>query len=310
MQPSVVKMSEPFISLCPEITRANALNLMDWLEDEDVIRYLSDSRHVSRFIEQVVERVQLPTLTHLFNREGRFFMAYDHRDEPVGFVRLIKTGAQCEIVLVIGNRSNWGRKLGASALREGMKLAFFEMRAEKLIAKIHVDNTRSLKAFLRTGFQLDAETPSLKSLTMSSQHYLQHLRATTANDPSGIYITEIDQTRLRHLIALEEGPEVFELEHEIERAIVVDAREVARDVVTMNTKALLHLGDRDMEVALVYPEDADHNAGKLSIYSGVGTAILGCKEGDAIDCRLSDRTQQIWIEKVLYQPEAAGDYHL
>ena len=82
-------MSEPFISLCPEITRANALNLMDWLEDEDVIRYLSDSRHVSRFIEQVVERVQLPTLTHLFNREGRFFMAYDHRDEPVGFVRLI-----------------------------------------------------------------------------------------------------------------------------------------------------------------------------------------------------------------------------
>ena len=41
MQPSVVKMSEPFISLCPEITRANALNLMDWLEDEDVIRYLT-----------------------------------------------------------------------------------------------------------------------------------------------------------------------------------------------------------------------------------------------------------------------------
>ena len=29
-------MSEPFISLCPEITRADALNLMDWLEDESV----------------------------------------------------------------------------------------------------------------------------------------------------------------------------------------------------------------------------------------------------------------------------------
>ena len=53
-------MSTPFISLCPEITRANALNLMDWLEDENVIRYLSDSRHVSRHIEQVVSRVQLP----------------------------------------------------------------------------------------------------------------------------------------------------------------------------------------------------------------------------------------------------------
>ena len=40
-------MSTSFISLCPEITRANALTLMDWLEDERVTCYLSDSRHPS-----------------------------------------------------------------------------------------------------------------------------------------------------------------------------------------------------------------------------------------------------------------------
>ena len=106
-------MNKPFISLCPEITRANALTLMDWLEDEDVTRYLSDSRHVSRFIEQVIGRVQLPILTHLFNQGGRFFMAYDRHDEPVGFVRLVKKGPDCEMVLVIGDRENWGRKLVA-----------------------------------------------------------------------------------------------------------------------------------------------------------------------------------------------------
>lgn len=94
-------MSKPFISLCPEITRANALDLMDWMEDENVTRHLSDSRHVSRFIEQAVGRVQLPVLTHLFNQGGRFFMAYDRHDKPVGFVRLIKTGSDCEIVLVV-----------------------------------------------------------------------------------------------------------------------------------------------------------------------------------------------------------------
>ena len=44
--------------------------------------------------------------------------------------------------------------------------------------------------------------------------------------------------------------------------------------------------------------------------SGIGTAILGYKEGDAIDWRIPDRTRRIWIEKVLYQPEAAGDFHL
>ena len=41
-------MNKPFISLCPEITRAHALTLMDWLEDERVTCYLSDSRLGSR----------------------------------------------------------------------------------------------------------------------------------------------------------------------------------------------------------------------------------------------------------------------
>ena len=302
-------MNKPFISLCPEITRANALNLVDWLEDESVTRHLSDSRHVSRFIEQVLGRVRLPILTHLFNQGGRFFMAYDRHDVPVGFVRLIKTGPDCEIVLVIGDRDNWGRKLGASTLREGMKLAFFDMRAEKLIAKISTDNTRSLNAFLRCGFVLDSETPTLKTYAISSARYLQRLREGTM-ESAGIYITEVDQARLRNLVALEHGPDVAELEHEIERATVVDARQVGRDVVTMNSRALLHLNDEAMEVDLVYPQDADDSAGKLSICSGVGTAILGYKEGDAIDWRTSDRTCRIRIEKVLYQPEAAGDFHL
>jgi len=310
LQPTVVKMSKPFISLCPEITRAHALHLMDWLEDESVTRYLSDSRHVSRFIEQVIGRVQLPILTHLFNQGGRFFMAYDRHDQPVGFVRLVKNGPDCEIVLLIGSRDNWGRNLGASALREGMKLAFFDMRAERLVAKIHADNTRSLKAFQRCGFLPDGATPTLKSYAMTSAHYLQHLRAGTMGDSCQIHITEVDQARLRDLVALELDAHVVDLEHEIERAIVVDARQVARNVVTMNSRALLHLDDEKVEVALVCPQDADDSAGKLSVYSDIGTAILGYKEGDAFDWRIPNRTRRISIEKVLYQPEAAGDFDL
>lgn len=310
MQPNVVKMNKPFIALCPEITRSHALKLMDWLEDESVIRYLSDSRDVSRSIEQVLGRVHLPILTHLFNRGGRFFMAYDRHDVPVGFVRLVKTGPNCEIVLVIGNRENWGRKLGASALREGMKLVFFDMRAEKLIARIHADNTRSVKAFLRCGFLLESETPTLKSYAITSERYLRHLRESALGDPSEIYITEIDKVRLTNLIELEQGPTVVELGHEIERAVVVDARHVARNVVTMHSRALLRLDEEEVEVVLVYPQDADSSAGKLSVCSDIGTAILGCKEGDAVDWRIQDRTRRIGIEKVLYQPEAAGDFHL
>lgn len=303
-------MNSPFVSLCPEITRADALTLIDWLEDECVTRHLSDSRHVSRFVEQVIGRVQLPILTHLFNQGGRFFMAYDRHDVPVGFVRLAKEGPNCEMVLVIGNRHRWGRKLGAATIREGMKRAFLDMRAEKLIAKIHPDNARSLKAFERCGFVLESQLPALKFFAMTSERYRQLLRETPAGHASDIYITETDKGRLNTLVAFAQDSAVFELEHEIERAIVVDPRQVASDVVTMNSRALLQLDDEEMEVTLVYPDEEDHGARKLSVCSSVGTAILGYKEGDAVDWRMQDRTCRIRIGRLLYQPEAAGNFHL
>lgn len=302
-------MNSPFVSLCPEITRSDALLLMEWLEDERVTRHLSDSRHVSRFIEQVIGRVHLPILTHLFNQGGRFFMVCDGHDVPVGFVRLVQSGSVCEMVLVIGNRDNWGRQLGASAIRETLKLAFFEMRVAKLIAKIQPDNERSLNVFQRSGFLPEDQAPGLKRLEMTLERYLRRLRERPAGMAS-IHITEIDEARLRHLVALEPASCSFALEHEIERAVVVDPRQVPRDVVTMNSRVLLRLDDEELEVALVYPDDADEGSGRMSVGTGIGTAILGYREGEAFHWRLADRTRRIRIDRVLYQPEAAGDFHL
>jgi regulator of nucleoside diphosphate kinase len=303
-------MTQPFVSLRPEITRSHAMVLMDWFEDERVTRYLSDSRNVSRFIEQAVERTQMPILTHLFNQGGRFFMAYDGNDMPVGFVRLIKAGPECEIVLAIGDLENWGRRLGQSTIREGLKLAFLEMRAETVIAKIHPDNTRSIRAFQRCGFLPKSETPTLISLSMHNGRYLQLLREGAMADTTDIYVTELDRARLQSLIDFEQGPAVVELEHELERAIVVPPQRVAPDVVTMNSRVTLQLDDEETEVSLVYPEEADERAGKVSVLSEVGAAILGYQEGDSIDWMISDRTRRIVIERVVYQPESAGHLHL
>jgi regulator of nucleoside diphosphate kinase len=282
---------------------------MDWLKDENVTRYLSDSGTVSRFIEHAIDRAQMPILTPLFNQGGRFFMVYDRNDVPVGFVRLVKAGPECEIVLVIGERENWGRRLGASAILDGLKLAFLDMRAKTVIAKIHPKNTRSLRAFQRLGFAMDRETPTLKSLSITSTRYRQLLRDGIAS-ASGIYITEVDKARLEELMAVEHGPAMVELEHEIERAIVVDPQEVSPEVVTMNSCVALLLDDEQRQVSLVYPKDADERTGKLSVLSDVGAAILGYKEGDAIDWIVMDRTRRIQIERVIYQPESAGDFHL
>ena len=60
----------------------------------------------------------------------------------------------------------------------------------------------------------------------------------------------------------------------------------------------------------MYPEDAYAQASKLSVCSGMGTAFLGYKAGDAFNWRMRHRTRQIRIDKVMSQPEAAGDFHL
>ncbi len=96
---------------------------------------------------------------------------------------------------------------------------------------------------------LESETPALKSFSMPLGRYLQLLREGDVGDSTRIYITEIDKARLESLIAIEHGPVVVEIEHELERAIVVKPQQVSRNVVTMNSKALLRVDEEEIEVA-------------------------------------------------------------
>lgn len=91
---------------------------------------------------------------------------------------------------------------------------------------------------------------------------------------------------------------------------MVDPRQVAEDVVTMNSGALLQVDDEEVEVSLVYPEDADDRAGKLSVCPDIGTAILGYKEGDAFNWRIPHGPAISGLEKCCISQEAAGDFHL
>lgn len=131
-----------------------------------------------------------------------------------------------------------------------------------------------------------------------------------------IYITETDRDRIRKLIEEEldighrMSSSIKTLEREINSATIVPSRQLPRNVISMNSRALLCLNGRNVEVALVYPQDADWAAGKLSVFSPIGTAILGYGEGDRVTWDVPSGTTEIHISKILYQPEAAGDYHL
>jgi regulator of nucleoside diphosphate kinase len=130
-----------------------------------------------------------------------------------------------------------------------------------------------------------------------------------------IYITEFDKQRLMKFIedelrntqSLDDA--MKKLKNEVENAKVVSSQEIPHDVITMNSTVQLHINDEDIEVTLVFPEEADFSNNKMSVLSPIGTAILGYREGDTVEWAVPSGITQIHIKKILYQPEASGDYH-
>jgi len=131
--------------------------------------------------------------------------------------------------------------------------------------------------------------------------------------PPSIYLTQSDLDRLTDLLeayAVGSGGRRFDrLEKELDRAIVVPREQIPDDVVTMNSRIIFEdetTGER-REVTLVYPAQADINAGKISILVPVGTALLGLRVEQSIDWELpSGQKRRYRVIDVPYQPEAAG----
>lgn len=132
-----------------------------------------------------------------------------------------------------------------------------------------------------------------------------------------IYLTEQDYKRLIDLIQVQRqnpgaAANIGKLGEELKRAKRVPSEEIPADVITMNSRVLLKdlQSGREMEITLVYPKDADINARKISIFAPVGTAIIGCREGDTVEWPVPSGTVNYKIEKIMYQPEATGDFNL
>jgi len=133
-----------------------------------------------------------------------------------------------------------------------------------------------------------------------------------------IRITENDKKRLAELIRVARDfgdrtrHDLKGLEEELAKAAVVAPQDIPEDVVTMNSKVILVDMDshEEMTFRLVFPQDADVDAGLISVLAPIGTAILGYAEGDIVEWPVPSGIRRIQIKDILYQPEAAGDFHL
>lgn len=129
-----------------------------------------------------------------------------------------------------------------------------------------------------------------------------------------IVVTTADRRRLgtllekRRELGLEKRRLLDDLEHEFERAEVVEPTDVPGNVITMNSTARLRDLDtgESFEWTLVYPPGMNAGEGRVSVLAPVGTALIGYREGDIIDWPVPGGRIRLHVDEVLYQPERAG----
>lgn len=135
-------------------------------------------------------------------------------------------------------------------------------------------------------------------------------------DSHQIYITSYDMDRLKNILAspaMQSGPNkehLVALQQELDRANIVEPKDIPADVVTMNSKFRM----RDMEsgevveYTLVFPHEADIKQNNLSVLAPIGMGLLGYKAGNVFEWIVPSGKRVLKVEEVLYQPEASGNY--
>lgn len=118
-----------------------------------------------------------------------------------------------------------------------------------------------------------------------------------------ITVSQSDHERLMGLAmaTADRAPEVAdELIAEMERARIVPANAVPAGVVRMgSTVAFATEGGPPRRVTLVFPVDADIAAGRVSVLTPIGAALIGLSEGQSIVWTTRDgRQQQLTVHAV------------
>lgn len=130
-----------------------------------------------------------------------------------------------------------------------------------------------------------------------------------------IMISSLDSDRLYALIdtlPANSLPGISALEEELDRAKIVDSKDIPPTIVTMNStvRFLVESSKEESELTLVYPKDMDANSNKISILAPVGSALLGLAQGDEIEWpKPGGGIIKVTIKDITYQPERAGEFH-
>lgn len=93
------------------------------------------------------------------------------------------------------------------------------------------------------------------------------------------------------------------LKQQILKSKPVDAKKIKENIVTINSKIILRNIGNGMreEFHLVFPDDSDLKSRKISVFSGIGSQVLGSKIGAVIK-ENSSSEKYYMIEDIIYHP--------
>ena len=125
-------------------------------------------------------------------------------------------------------------------------------------------------------------------------------------------ITDCDFEKLLNLIKViktrtENLPETLSLlSKRLKFATKVLPKDIPDEVITMNSFVMINWMNTGImrTVNLVYPEFEDKGEWKISVFSSLGAALIGRRQGNEIVYRSRKRDFRVKIMGVVFQPEA------
>lgn len=128
-------------------------------------------------------------------------------------------------------------------------------------------------------------------------------------------LTALDHARLHRLVGAGTTPAsaptglADPMRELLDGAELLPTADVPADLVTMRSKVCVTPSSGEvLTLELSYPDEADAAAGRLSVLSPLGLALLGARVGDVIRWDSPDgRVHHAQLLSLPYQPEAAGD---
>ncbi len=143
------------VFLHADIDTSKAANLLSWIKDPVVTRYLNEKSDVAEKLNYILNTVHPSLLSCQLNKSGRFYFVCKQNNEAIGFARLANTETEneYELVIVIGRKDIWGRGYGTQAVRECINTAFFNWRADRVTAYVHFNNIGCAKALRKAGMK-------------------------------------------------------------------------------------------------------------------------------------------------------------